>query len=160
MSKQPSLIYRGVLFVVDIFYPLLKKVLPKQIYRFLAVGGICFAINIIVFHVSFYYLYLPLNIGLRNIPPYMLAFFTSLSITVLLGFYLNKEFVFNGSVLEKHVQFVRFCYSTILEAIASYLLLRFFVEQLGWHPTLSLIFNVMIIQTANFFIQRDYSFKK
>jgi len=90
----------------------------------------------------------------------MFAFFTSLSITILLGFFLNYYFVFYGSILERRVQFFRFSYSTLLEAIAGYFLMRFFVEIFLWFPSLALIINVAIVQTVNYFIQRDYSFKK
>ena len=146
--------------VLDIFYPMLRGVMTKQVYRFLAVGGVCFAVNILIFHSSYHWVYKPYQISTPYLPAYMFAFFTSLAITILLGFFLNYYFVFHGSVLERRVQFFRFSYSTLLEAIAGYYLMRFFVEKLLWFPTLALIVNVAIVQTVNYFIQRDYSFKK
>ncbi|MCU7693973.1 GtrA family protein [Haoranjiania flava] len=159
LKKNKYTFHRLMLQMLDIFYPVFRKVMPKQVYRFLAVGGVCFLINIIVFHFS-YHLYDSGKFGPLPAPAYIAAFFTSLSITVLVGFYLNKNYVFRGSVLEKRTQFFRFCYSTVLEAIISYYLLRFFVEGLHWHPSLALIAGVAVIQTANYFIQKHYSFKR
>ncbi len=146
--------------MLDIFYPMLRGVMTKQVYRFLAVGGVCFAVNILIFYISYHWVYLPYDISTKPLPSYMFAFFTSLSITILLGFFLNYYFVFYGSILERRVQFFRFSYSTLLEAIAGYFLMRFFVEIFLWFPSLALIINVAIVQTVNYFIQRDYSFKK
>lgn len=143
---------------IYIFHSYLKPFMSERVYVYLAVGGICFFINFMVFHVSFYFIYVKLTNPI--IPPSIAAILSSLSFTLPIGFYMNLNFVFFGSKLSKQIQFIRYVISTILGVFASGFLIKFFISDLKWNVTVSFLLNMMIIQTINYFVQMYFSFKK
>ncbi len=144
--------------LIDLLFPLFKRVLSKQVYRYLAAGGICFALNFTIFHLSYYFFYLfPRSLN-TYLSKHTFSLLASMSITIFVGFYLNRKFVFSGSYLDKKVQFFRYTSSTILATVASILLMDLFVDILQWNITVSFLSNIILVQLLNFFVQSYFSF--
>lgn len=143
---------------LDFLYPVFRKFIPFELYRFLAVGGVCFVLNFAVFHLSYLYVFRYWHHASFFLQPHFYALLASMSVTILVGFYMNKKFVFKGAVLGVSIQFRRFAISSFVLVIASKLLLDLMVIVWGWNLTVSFIANTVLIQTVNFLFQKRISF--
>lgn len=140
--------------VLDIFYCLFSRILPFKVYRYLAVGGICFSANFVIFHCSYYYF----KHHAVSLAPHIAALLCSLSVTVFLGYYLNNRFVFTTGTLSQRSKLFRYCFTTIAGVIVSTYLLGFLVS-MGINITVSFLLNIAIVQCLNYFVQKGFSFK-
>ncbi|RQO64392.1 hypothetical protein DBR40_25545 [Pedobacter sp. KBW01] len=140
---------------LDIFFPLFKKVMTKEVYRFLAVGGVCFFLNFCIFHSSYFFLY---KDNFHPVKPHTLALLSSLSITIFVGYFLNRSYVFVTKEANEQRQFFRYFLTTILNVLISIYLLDFLIMA-KINVTIAFILNVVIVQTINFFVQKNFSFK-
>lgn len=139
---------------LDIFYPLFSRILPFKVYRYLAAGGICFFANFVIFHCSYYYF----KHHAAPLAPHTAALLCSLSVTVLLGYYLNNRFVFNAGTVSRRSKFLRYCFTTVAAVIVSTYFLGFLVG-MGINITVSFLLNIAIVQSLNYFVQKGFSFK-
>ncbi|NQX43053.1 GtrA-like protein [Pedobacter steynii] len=161
MMSEPHPEYKLILQrMLDLFYPLFKSFISHRVYRYLAVGGVCFLINFCVFHFSYYLVCAHGNYRVLFLKPHNQSVLTSLCITLPIGFYLNRNFVFKDSMLEKNIQFFRYISSTIINAGLFAFLIDFLVTKVQWNVTLIYMFGVFVVQFFNYFIQRDISFNK
>jgi putative flippase GtrA len=92
--------------------------------------------------------------------PHIAAFFMAFLVTFPIGFYLSMYVVFQGSYLKKRVQLVRYFLVAIGCVILNYILLKFFVEGLGFYPTPALITTAGIVILFSYLSQRHFSFRQ
>jgi putative flippase GtrA len=157
-QSTSSKLKKATAFCLDLPYPIFKRLMSFELYRYLAVGGICFLLNMMIFHIVYYYLlhYTPTeNIFFNN---NLKSLLSSMCVTVPTGFYLIKNFVFS-SVLNEKKQFFRYSISSIASVFLSKKLLDFFIINLHLQVTIALLLSITIIQVGNFFFQRKVSFK-
>jgi putative flippase GtrA len=158
MEQSQPKFKNAIAFALDLLYPFFKRFMSFEVYRYLAVGGICFFLNIIVFHVTFYYLSRigsNENVFFNNNFKSLLA---SMSVTLPTGFLLTKYFVFKSS-LSKDKQFLRYSLSTIMTVYLSKKILDFLIIDLHCQVTVSLLLSIAFIQAVNFFFQKKISFQ-
>lgn len=142
--------------ILNFPYFLFKKILPYKLYRYLAVAGLCFFFNFIVFHLIYYGMANQIGISSSMI----LGIACSSIITLWLGFKLNQFYVFPRSTLKYASQKIRYVSSNLIASVMSALILRYLVEVLKINLTLSFFLSIICVQSLNFFIQNFYSFKK
>lgn len=149
---------------LDIFYPLFRRFLPIQTYHYAACGGGNTLFNIFLYHMFYNYLFHAqvVHFGPFAFTPHIAAFLLAFSITFPIGFYLSMFIVFHGSFLRKRIQLVRYFLVALACVVLNYVLLKFFIEVLGWyrHPTLSLMLTAAIVIAFSYLSQRYFSFKK
>ncbi len=137
--------------------------MPIQTYHYAACGGSVTLFNIFLYHMFYNYVLHKqvLYAGGLAFKPHVAAFIMAFFITFPIGFYLSMFVVFHGSYLRRRVQFVRYFAISMFCVALNYILLKFFIEGLGWHahPTLSLIATAAIVVTFSYLSQRFYSFK-
>ncbi len=155
---------RKVIFsVLDIFYPLFKRFMPIQTFHYAACGGSNTLFNIFLYHIFFNYVLHKqvLHLGFIAFTPYVAAFIMAFFITFPIGFYLSMYVVFQGSYLRRRVQLVRYFIVSMICVGLNYVLLKFFIEVLGWHehPTLSLMATAVIVVGFSYLSQRFFSFR-
>lgn len=149
--------------ILDIFYPLFKRFMPIQTYHYAACGGGNTLFNIGLYHIFYNYILHKqvLNLGFIAFTPHIAAFLMAFVITFPVGFYLSMFIIFQGSYLRRRVQFVRYFLVSMGCVLLNYILLKLFIEVLGWqrHPTLALIATAAIVVTFSYLSQRFFSFK-
>ncbi len=155
---------RVVIFsVLDIFYPLFKRFMPIQTYHYAACGGSNTLFNIFLYHMFYNFVLHKqvLDLGFIAFKPHIAAFILAFFITFPIGFYLSMYVVFQGSHLRRRIQLVRYFMVAMACVGLNYILLKFFIETLGWneHPTLSLIATAVIVVMFSYFSQRFFSFR-
>ena len=148
--------------IIDIFYPLFKKIMPLQTFRYAACGGGNTALNIIIYFVSYNFVLKKeiVHLPFVAISPHIAAFIIAFFITFPIGFYLNMFVVFDGSYLKKRIQLFRYFLVVLICIFLNYIFLKLFVERLEWYPTPSMIVTTAIVIVFSYLSQRNFSFKQ
>lgn len=145
--------------ILDLMYPSFRKFLPLHVYRYLSVGAICFMINLATFSLSLEYYHMH-DIGNSLFPEYWLALLTSQIFSITSGFYLFLNFVFITSSLKTSHQFLRFLVTNLFALLFSMLNLKIMIDYFNWDTNIAYLISVVIVQTANYFVQLNFSFKR
>lgn len=151
-----------ILKVVDFFYPLFSRFLPRHTFRYLACGGSNTLLDIFLYYCSYHYLLKGQELsvfGLFNISPHIMAFIIGFSITFPIGFSLSKWIVFPESQLKGRIQFFRYAVLVAIMLSMNYLFLKLFVEALHFYPTPAKIVTTIIVAIFSYISQKNFSFK-
>ncbi len=163
MLKRFHLYIRSVLLsVIDSFYPLFKRFMPLQTFRYAACGGGNQALNVLIYFISYNFILAKQVVHLPYIAisPHIAAWLIAFFITFPLGFYLNMVLVFDGSYLRKRIQLLRYFSVVMVCILLNYILMKVFVEQFGWYPTPSFIITIILVTIFSYLSQRNFSFKQ
>lgn len=148
--------------VIDFFYPLFRRFMPMQTFRYAACGGSNTLLDIFLFFIGYNFIFkkqmVHTPIGL-TISPYIAAFMVSFSITFPLGFYLSRTIVFPGSTLRGRIQLFRYFLMVTICIALNYIFLKLFVEQCGLYPTVAKIFTTIIVVAYSYVTQKNFTFK-
>jgi putative flippase GtrA len=142
--------------LLNIFYPIVKPILPFEVYAYLAVGGANTILNIGLF-AALYLLMADFSLAVE------VATLLSFCITVVTGFWLNRQFAFTNADQSEHAlkqQFMKYGFVALQGQISSYILTKLMVLMLAWNPTVAYVITAVIILTVNYFLQRYFTFKK
>lgn len=162
MIKLHHWLKKTILQVVDYFYPLFKKIMPLQTFRYAACGGGNMALNIFIYFITYHYIFHEQNITtpISVISPHISAYIVSFCFTFPIGFYLSMFVVFPESSLRRRIQLFRYFVVAMICIGLNYFFLKLFVETFHWYPTLSLMATTVLVVTFSYLSQRHYSFKK
>ena len=152
---------KGVLGIVDFFYPPFQKFMPIQTYRYAACGGGNTLLNILIFFITYNFI---LNREIVEVGPFAISahiasFLIAFVFTFPIGFYLSMYVVFQGSYLKRRIQFLRYFLVALSCIVLNYVLLKLFVDGLGLYPTPSLILTTVFVITFSYLSQKHFSFK-
>ena len=140
--------------LLKLFYPLVKKLMPFQVYAYLAVGAANTVLNIVLFAV----LYMALAQTLLAVEA---ATVISFVITVLTGFWLNKNFAFTNASKEKketRKQFGKYFLVSLQGQLSAYLLTKGTIVLLDLDASRAYVITALIMLTINYFLQKYYTF--
>lgn len=147
--------------LVDLFYPLFKRLMPLKTYRYMVCGGGNLLFDIFLYFVMYNFVLLKkdLDLGLVVISPHIAAFLIVFPITFFTGFLLNKYIAFGESNLRGRIQLYRYALVVAGAILLNYLLLKFFVEIMGFYPTVSKIIVTAISVIYSYTLQNRFTFK-
>ncbi len=150
-----------ILNFVDIFYPLFRRFMPIQTYRYAACGGGNTAFSLLLYFASYNFILdkRVIDLGFIALKPHIAALFLSFLISFPIGFYLSMYVVFSGSPLRKKTQLFRYFLVVLGCVVINYAGLKLFVEVLGWYPTPSQVVNTAIVISFSYVSQRHFSFR-
>lgn len=135
MRQVHNTIRSSILSFVDFFYPIFKRIMPLQTFRYAACGGFNTVFGIVLYFVAFEYIFTNETVHIterfvlsRHIAAdFLFAFWISFPI----GFYLSRYVVFQESKLPRRVQLFRY-FVVVCGAIGlNYFFLKLFVEAFG-----------------------------
>ena len=161
MRKTHEFIRNTILQWIDFFYPIFKRIMPLQTFRYAACGGVNTLLDICLFAVN-YNLVLKknqLNLHFIAISPHIAAMLLAQCISLPTGFYLNRYVVFSQSGLRKSSQLFRYILVVVICIFLNYIFLKLFVDYLGWYPTISKITATFIIVIFSYVSQTFFFFK-
>lgn len=157
-----------LLSVIDFFYPLFKKLMPLQTFRYAACGGGNVLLSILLYFIGYNFIFHKQLVSLGYIPfygnlvlkPFIAAdYLFAIWINFAVGFYLNRYVVFTESDLKKHIQLFRYFVVVLLNMIFNYYLLKLFIQIFRWYPTPSKIITTALLIVFSYFSQKNYTFK-
>jgi putative flippase GtrA len=161
MRKIHEKIRYTILTLIDLLYPLFKRLMPLQTFRYAACGGINTFLDIALFSVGYNIVFKKqaVVLGSLTISPHIAALFMALSISLPTGFYLNRYVVFQESGLNRRSQLLRYLLVVAICIVLNYVFLKLFVDYLHWYPTLAKITTTALIVIFSYTSQTFYFFK-
>ncbi len=152
---------KKIIAFIDFFYPLFKKIMPEQTFRYAVCGGSNMLLDIFLFYISYNFILQKkiLHLGFIALKPYNAALGMAFCITFPMGFLLNKYIVFSSSYLRGHIQLFRYMLIVALNLFLNYLILNLMVQHFHFYPTISKIFATVIIVTFSFLSQKHFTFR-
>src|SRR6478735_6060366 len=156
MQKIHAFIRKTVLKIVDAFYPLFRKFMPLQTFRYAACGGANMLFDIALYSLTYNYFIGKkiVYIGGFAISPYIFAFLVTFCLSFPVGFYLSRYVVWQETTTKKRIQVFRYFLVVVACIGLNYLFLKIFVEQFHWWPTVSKIATSVIVVLFSYMSQR------
>ena len=147
--------------ILEIFYPLFKKFMPLETYKYAVTGGLNVILDIFLYYIFYHYVVNEniVELGFIAISPYIAAFIFVFPITFTTGFLLAKYVTFTDSQIKGKMQLSRYGISVGGSILLNYILLKFFVEYLEFWPLAGKIATVSIVIVYSFLIQKFFTFK-
>lgn len=150
-----------ILPIIDFFYPPFRKIMPLQTFRYAACGGGNQLLNLLIYFVSYNYIFKKevWHLGFIAFKPHIAAFIIAFIITLPIGFLLGKYVIFNDSEVKSHKQAGRYFLIACICIVLNYGFLKLFVEVFHWYPTPSMMLTIVLVVTFSFFSQKKVAFK-
>jgi putative flippase GtrA len=148
--------------IINAFYPLFRRYMPLQTFKYAACGGGNTLLDISLFYISIHFLFkeplvhTPMGITLKQ---HVAAFLVSFSITFPLGFYMSRTIVFPSSTLRGRIQLFRYFLLVVICLGLNYVFIRLFVEQCHLYPTVAKILTTFVVVAFSFITQKHFTFK-
>jgi len=142
--------------LLNFFYPLFKRMLPFQLYAYLAVGAANTLINIGLFVL----LYLALSTTYFAVEA---ATVISFAVTVISGFWLSKNFAFTDAPNDKKEnakQFGKYFLVAAQGQFTDYLITKGLIVLLNANPVIAYFTSTVIMLVITYFLQKYYTFRK
>lgn len=161
MRKLHEHIRSLILSIVDLFYPLFRRVMPLQTFRYAACGGFNTLLDISLFFVSYNYVLQKqaVHLGWLTIGPHIAAFIIGFAVTFPIGFYLSRYVVFQQTEVAKAEQLRKYFTVVFICLLLNYGFLKLFVEVFSWYPTPSKFITTIFVVTFSYLSQKNYTFK-
>ncbi len=152
---------QGFLRFIDFFYPIFKRLMPLDTYRYAACGGMNTALALLVYFVCYHYIFdkTLVHLGYLVFKPHMAALFVSGIGSFFVGFILNKFIVFTTSILRGRIQLFRYLLSFLFNITLNYFMLKLLVEYLGQDVFYSQLLTTCIVITISYLTQKHFTFK-
>ena len=150
-----------ILSIIDFFYPLFRRLMPHQTFRYAACGSFNTSLDIFIFFISYNFIFRKqvVHVGWFAISPHIAAFLSAFCITFPVGFYLSRYVVFSESTLRGRVQLTRY-FLLVLACIGlNYTFIKLFVEQFHFYATVSKILTTFIVVGFSYLTQKHFTFK-
>ncbi len=150
-----------VLPVIDFFYPLFRKMMSPQTFRYAACGSINTFLSFAPYYIGFKFILHEqnLHLGFYAFKPHVAALFISFCFSFPFGFFLMKYVVFSDSNMKGKVQLLRYFMLYIFNLVLNYLLLKVLVEILHIYPIPAQVITVVLIIFFSYVAQRNFTFK-
>lgn len=152
---------KNILRIIDSFYFLFKRIMPLKTFRYALCGGSNLVFDLVLYYVFFHYIVQEKNVDFYFfvMSPHIAALFFVFPITFLSGFLMNKLIVFTDSNLKTRKQVSRYFQVAMGAIVLSYILMKLFVDVLGFYPTPSKLLTIMISVVYSYLLQQMYSFR-
>lgn len=149
---------------IDTIYmlPPIRRLVPLQIFRYAACGGLNLAWNAVLYYIIYHYVIFENNLDLRIvvISPHVAAMCIVFPITFFNGFWLNKHVAFGNSALKSHTQLVRYALSVAGSLLLNYVLIKLLVEICHIYATPSMIITSLICTVYSFLMAKYFTFRE
>lgn len=147
--------------IIDWFYKPFKNYLPLETFRYAATGGMNTAFDIMLYFIFYNYIFDKqiLHLGFIAMGAHIAAFVFVFPITFTNGFILAKYVTFTQSALKGRIQLFRYGISVSGSILLNYLLLKLFVEGLGWYATVSKMATTLVVIIYSYIIQKHFTFR-
>lgn len=146
---------------VDFFHVGVLRRIPVQTFRYLACGGINWAVSTVTYWTAFNVLFAKrnLDLGLVVVSPHIAALGISLPVSFALGFWMQKNVSFSASPLAYRTQLWRYFLTAVALLGVTYGLEKLFVEALHIYPTVAFMTIYLITAAIGFGAQKYFTFR-
>jgi putative flippase GtrA len=156
--------------IIDFFYPPFRKVMSEQLFRYAACGGSNLVLDWILYFLVYNFVIgheiVNLQFTIYNlqfaqaITPHIASLCIVFPITLLTGFWLQKNVTFSSSNLHSAQQLGRYIVIVMINLAINYFGLKLCVEALGWYPTPSKMVITLVTVAISYLGQKYFTFVK
>ena len=149
--------------VIDSLYlPPFRRLLPLQVFRYAACGGLNLLWNAVLYYVVYHYVLFEnnLDLGFIVVSPHVAAMCIVFPITFFNGFWLNRNVAFRRSALRSRVQLFRYALSVAGSLLLNYVLIKLFVEACRIYATPSMLLTSAICSVYSFLMAKYFTFRE
>lgn len=152
---------KGLLKIIDFFYPPFSRWLSLHTFRYIASGGTTAVTGIVVYYLSYNFILKQedVMVGSLLVTAPIAALAIESFITFVIGFALNKYLVFTKSNLKGRVQLFRYGSVVLTNILLNYAFLKVLIEAFGFYPTIAKVFTTGVLAVFSYFSQKHFSFK-
>lgn len=135
--------------------------MPLQTFRYAACGGGNTLLSILVFFVSYNFIFKKqiVQLPFYAFEPHIAAMILSFVLTFPLGFYMSRNVVFTSSGLRGRHQLMRYLGTAMGSVVLNYFNLKIMVEHFHIYPTIAQILNTIVVITFSYMMQKHFAFK-
>ena len=146
---------------IDFFYPLFKRFMPLQTFRYAVCGSSNVLLEIGLYFISYNYILHKqvLNLGFMAFKPYTAALWMAFCVSFPTGFLMSKYIVFNTSPLRGRIQFLRYILIVGINLLLNYTIIKILVEEMHFYPTIARTFATGISIIFSYLSQKHFTFK-
>ena len=148
---------------LDIFYPLVSKLMDKTTYYYAVAGSTNLLLGWLMFALLDLYVFqnkiITLPLFDHPVHSYTVVAGICAVFSFLFGFTMMRYVVFTESQLKGRVQFFRYGLSALISATVNWILIKLMVDTFAWNATLCNVFASVVVVTISYFLQRKFSFK-
>ena len=161
MKKAHHFIKTAILQLVDSFYPLFKRFMPLQTFRYAACGGGNTVLGFILYTLSYKLIFKDesFDLGFYVIKSHNASLILAFLVNFPVGFFLMKYVVFVDSSIRGHIQLLRYFFVFVSNLFLNYLLLDSLVVRLGVNAILAQVISTVIVIVISYLLQRHFTFK-
>jgi putative flippase GtrA len=161
MRKIHQRIKKYIILVIDLFYPLFRRLFTLQTYRYCACGAINTSLDIFMFAFSYHVVVQKgdVDLGVITLSPHIAALWMAFCVSLPIGYYLNRYVVFQQSGLRRRSQLFRYLVIILLCIGLNYLLITLFVDMFGWYATPSKMLTTVFVAAFSYVTQTYILFK-
>jgi hypothetical protein len=149
--------------ILDFFYPVFKRFIPKKTYYYAACGGSNLLLSWVLFFIFYQYVFQKKHFYVEfihyTISAYTLTSICCSFITFFVGFLLMKYVVFTASELNGRIQLFRYAISSLISSVLAWVLLKFFIEILEFYPSVSNVLASCVVVIFSYLMQRKFTFR-
>jgi|TARA_R110000737_G_scaffold348572_1_gene382750 putative flippase GtrA len=146
---------------IDTFYFIFKRFMPLKTYRYAVCGGSNLVLDIVLYFVFYHFIFekQDVDLGFVTMSAHIASLFFVFPITFMNGFLLNRYITFDDSVLSAKTQFARYLIVSLGAIFLSYILMKLFVDMMGFYPTPSKLVTTALTVVYSYILQSRFSFK-
>ena len=148
--------------LIDYTYPLFRKLISAQLYRY----GVCGGANVVFDWVLYFCLYnfafkhRIVDVGIVTLSPHIASLIILFPITTLSGFLLQKYVTFTASSnLRGRLQLIRYLIIVLANLLINYAGLKLFVDGLDFYPTPSKMIITVFTVICSYIGQKKFTFR-
>lgn len=140
----------------------IRALLKMKIFRYFISAGVATTVDVLVYFLSFNYLYNKHDIdlfGVLTVSAATASLVLSYTVGLLTNFTITKLLVFRESELETHKQLFRYVVVALAVLAANYFLMRLLIREWEWFPTIARAFSALAIGVLSFMVHKSFSFR-
>lgn len=137
-------------------YIFIRRLLPYQVYTYLAVGAINTLLNIALF-IACHQMLLSTSIAVEA------STIIALAVTIFTGYWLQKNFVFTDTSdvhKETGKQLAKYALVALQGQLSAYLLTKSMILFLHFNASIAYIITTFIMLTLTYFLQKYFTFRR
>ena len=156
--------------IIDFFYHPFEKWMSRQLFHYAACGGGNLVLDWFLYFITYNFVVGHENVSFQFsvfshqftqvITPHIAALCIVFPITLLTGFWLQKNVTFTHSDVRKGLQLWRYIVIVMLNLAVNYYGLKLCVDILGWYPTPSKVLITLFTVAVSYVGQKYYTFRK
>ena len=144
------------------FYPIVRKLMPFEVYAYLAVGAANTVLNIVLFTLFYKVILGETMYTIFSFPfeSYTIALLLAFIATVPTGFWLSKKFAFTRAAKQKTGNQLGKYFLVVLQGLLSdYLLFKGLIVFFHMDPVVAKVLSTVVVLTVNYLLQKFFTFK-